>query len=144
MSKTIPVPSRHYHHPTPEMPLAGVRLALSDPFDIEGVKTTLSSRAWAELYPIVTSNGFYVNQLLDRGAIIVGKTKTTQFSSGMEWVDFHSPANPRADMYQISSGNSAGAAAALAGYPWLDNSVGLDGMFFAFPNMELYGTCSNH
>ncbi|CAN8105645.1 unnamed protein product [Discula destructiva] len=125
-SKTIPVPSRHYHHPTPERPLSGTRLAITDTFDIEGVKTTWSSRAWAELYPAASAVGPYVKQLLEQGAVIVGKTRTTQFSAGTEWVDFHSPTNPRGDRYQDASGSSTGAAASLAGYPWLDYAVGGD------------------
>lgn len=124
LSKTIPVPSRHYHQITPEKPLAGARMSLKDNFDIEGVRTTLSSRAWAELYPAATTNGPFVKHLLDQGAIIVGKTKTTQLSAGNEWVDFQSPINPRGDRYQEPSGSSTGAAASLAGYSWLDFAVG--------------------
>lgn len=128
-SKTIPVPSRHYHQVTAEKPLAGARISLTDAFDIEGVRTTLSSRAWAELYPAATSNGPYVSDLLEQGAIIVGKTKTTQLLAGNEWVDFQSPLNPRGDQYQEPSGSSTGAAASLAGYPWLDFAIGGDGKY---------------
>lgn len=125
-SKTVPVPSRHYHQVTAERPLAGARIALTDGFDIEGVRTTLSSRAWAELYPEATSNGPYVSDLLEQGAIIVGKTKTTQLLAGDQWTDFQSPLNPRGDQYQEPSGSSTGAAASLAGYSWLDFAIGVD------------------
>ncbi|KAJ4423676.1 hypothetical protein N0V82_001699 [Gnomoniopsis sp. IMI 355080] len=126
LSKTIPVPSRHYHRPTQKKPLAGARISLKDNFDIEGVRTTLSSRAWASLYPAATANGPFVKHLLDQGAIIVGKTKSTQLLAGNEWVDFQSPSNPRGDQYQEPSGSSTGAAASLAGYPWLDYAFGGD------------------
>lgn len=113
-------------------------MALPDTFDIEGVRTTLSSRAWAELYPEATANGPYVKELLDQGAVIVGKTKTTQFSAGTEWVDFQSPINPRGDRYQESSGSSTGAAASLAGYDWLDYAVGEDCMLLDLMLCDLY------
>lgn len=128
LSKTIPVPSRFYHHADAERPLAGARVSVKDNFDVEGVRTTLSSRAWAELHPEgATTSAPYVSRLLEQGAIIVGKTKTTQFGTGREWVDFQMPANPRGDGYQEPSGSSTGAAASLAGYPWLDYAVGSDG-----------------
>ncbi|KAJ4396444.1 hypothetical protein N0V93_000663 [Gnomoniopsis smithogilvyi] len=126
LAKTIPVPSRHYHRATLEKPLAGTRVSLKDTFDIEGVRTALSSRAWAEMYPAAAENGPYVKHLLDQGAIIVGKTKSTQLLAGNEWIEFQSPSNPRGDQYQEPSGSSTGAAASLAGYPWLDYAVGGD------------------
>lgn len=104
-------------------------MVVTDSLDIEGVRTTLSSRAWAELYPKANATGSYVNRLIGQGAIIVGKSKTTQFSAGTEWLDFQSPVNPRGDGYQESTGSSAGAAAALAGYAWLDHAVGGDCMY---------------
>lgn len=126
VSKTIPVPSRFYHKPTSKRPLAGKRVSLTDPFDVQGAKTTLSSRAWSQLYPAADKSAAYVKKLLDLGAVIVGKTKTTQFSTGLQWVDHHPPVNPRGDRYHEASGSSAGAAASLAGYRWLDFAVGGD------------------
>lgn len=93
------------------------------------MRTTLSSRAWAELHPAANSNGPYVSNLLEQGAIIVGKTKTTQLLAGDEWVDFQSPLNPRGDQYQEASGSSTGAAASLAGYSWLEFAIGGDGKY---------------
>jgi len=43
-----------------------------------------------------------------------------------QWIDFHCPIKPRGDRYQGPSGSSAGAAAALADYDWLDESIGAD------------------
>jgi Asp-tRNA(Asn)/Glu-tRNA(Gln) amidotransferase A subunit family amidase len=106
--------------------LAGSRLSLKDIFDVRGVKTTLSSKAWAELYPEPQVSAQYVDHLLDLGVVIVGKTKATQFSTAMEWIDFQSPTNPRGDRYQEPSGSSTGAAASLAGYNWLDYAIGGD------------------
>ncbi|KAG8164618.1 hypothetical protein KVR01_004893 [Diaporthe batatas] len=126
VSKTIPSPSRFYHSPSSSKPLAGKRVALTDTFDVQGAKTTLSSRAWTQLYPAAENSAAYVKKLLDLGAVVVGKTKTAQFSTGLQWVDHHSPVNPRGDRYHEASGSSAGAAASLAGYLWLDFTVGGD------------------
>ncbi|KAJ5480157.1 hypothetical protein N7530_005666 [Penicillium desertorum] len=90
----------------------------------------MMSRAYTELYPPQEKSASYVQKLIDQGAIIVGKTKMTQFASSDEptdqWVDFHCPINPRGDEYQSPSGSSSGSAVALAGYSWLDSSIGGD------------------
>jgi Amidase len=126
VSKGVPVPSRHYYKVSAEKPLAGARVSLKDIFDVQGIKTTLSSKAWSELYSAANTSAPYVKHLLDLGAVIVGKTKTTQFATAMEWVDFQSPINPRGDRYQEPSGSSTGAAASQAGYDWLDYAIGGD------------------
>jgi hypothetical protein len=126
LSPGVPVPSRHYHRTSPGRPLAGLRVGLKDIIDVRGVKTTLSSRAYAELYPARKEHAPFVRRLLDLGAVIVGKTKTSQFSTATGWVDFRRPRNPRGDGYQEPSGSSTGGAAALAGYRWLDHSVAGD------------------
>jgi Asp-tRNA(Asn)/Glu-tRNA(Gln) amidotransferase A subunit family amidase len=120
------VPSRHYHHPDAERPLAGARISLTDTFDARGARTTLSSRAWAGLYPRAAgASAAYVRQLLGLGAVVVGKTRAAQLAAGPPaWVDFPPPANPRGDGYQDAGASSAGAAASLAGYAWLDGAVG--------------------
>lgn len=131
--RNIAVPSRLYATYSPDRPLAGARLSLKDIFRLKGVKTTMMSRAFTALYEPESENAAYVTKLLSLGAIIVGKTKMTQFASSDEptdqWIDFHCPFNPRGDMYQSPSGSSSGAAAALAGYPWLDFSIAGDCMF---------------
>ena len=96
---------------------------------LKGVLTTLSSRSWSALYSAPkSSTADYAQRLMDLGAVIVGKTKVSPLASGREWVDAQSPWNPRADQYQRSSGSSAGAGVALAGYEWLQHAVGEDGM----------------
>jgi Asp-tRNA(Asn)/Glu-tRNA(Gln) amidotransferase A subunit family amidase len=58
-----------------------------DIFDIAGVKPTLSSRAYSELYGPQQKRADYVEKLLCMGAIVVGKTKTTSFASSDEPTD---------------------------------------------------------
>ena len=95
----VAVPSRLYYTKTAEKPLAGVRLGVKDIYDVAGVKTGNGNRAWYHLYPPATENALTVQRLIDAGAIIVGKMKTSQFANGefatADWVDYHSPFNPR-------------------------------------------------
>ncbi|KFA46974.1 hypothetical protein S40293_09794 [Stachybotrys chartarum IBT 40293] len=128
--KSIPVPSRLYRPPpNTRKPLSGLRIAITDTLSLSGVQTTQSSRAWSSLgASVATSTADFVQRLLDLGAIIVGKTKTSQFDAGLDWVDAVQPWNPRADEYQTSRSGSAGAAVALAAYDWVHHSVGHEGI----------------
>ncbi|KAK0121858.1 hypothetical protein ONS95_010137 [Cadophora gregata] len=90
----------------------------------------MMNRAYNELYPPRTTSADYVVKLLELGAVIVGKTKMAAFASAEEptdqWIDYHCPFNPRGDNYQTPSVSSTGAGASLAGYSWLDHSIGSD------------------
>ena len=128
--KAVAVPSRLYATRSETRPLAGIRFALKDCFNLAGVKTTMSSRAYTRVYGPERENAAFASKLLSLGASIVGKTKMTNFASSDEptdqWIDDICPINPRGDQYQSLSGSSSGAAAALAGYSWLDQSIGAD------------------
>ena len=129
-SLTIGVPSKLYYTPTVEMPLAGVRIGIKNIYDLEGVKTADGNRAYYNLYPPRNANAVAVQKLIDAGAIIVGHQKASQFANGEEatadWVDYHSPFNPRGDGYQDPSSSSSGAGASIGSYPWLDIALGSD------------------
>ena len=126
----IGVPSRLYYTKTPDKPLAGVRIGIKDIYNVAGVKTSDGNRAWYAFYPPAKSNALPVQRLVDAGAIIVGKMKTSQFANGetatADWVDYHSPFNPRGDGYQDPSSSSSGPGAGEGSYPWLDISLGSD------------------
>ena len=129
-SPTIGVPSRLYYTRTASKPLAGVRTGIKDIYDIAGVKTSNGNRAWYRFYPPASSNSVPVQRLIDAGAILVGKMKTSQFANGerptADWVDYHAPFNPRGDGYQDPSSSSSGPGAGAAAYPWLDLTLGSD------------------
>lgn len=129
-SPAIGVPSRLYYTKTASKPLAGVRLGVKDIYDIAGVKTSDGNRAVYGFYPPKTANSVPVQRLIDAGAIIVGKMKTSQFANGelatADWVDYHSPFNPRGDGYQDPSSSSSGPGAGAGSYPWLDLTLGSD------------------
>ncbi|KAB5554939.1 amidase signature domain-containing protein [Coniochaeta sp. 2T2.1] len=128
--KYIPVPSRHLY--ASAEPLRGTRMALNDNYQLEDITTTRSSSAFVEYHdagnrcPEEDEKCELLLKLVKLRAAFVGKTKTTFFSSGSQWVDFPSPIDPRGDSYQEALGSSAGAAAALAGYGWLDFAIGGD------------------
>ena len=129
-SPAIGVPSRLYYTRTASKPLAGVRTGIKDIYDIAGLKTSDGNRAWYGFYPPASANSVPVQRLIDAGAILVGKMKTSQFANGeratADWVDYHSPFNPRGDGYQDPSSSSSGAGAGAATYPWLDLTLGSD------------------
>ncbi|CAI7611624.1 unnamed protein product [Penicillium glandicola] len=129
-SLTIGVPSRLYYTKTAKKPLAGVRLGVKDLYDIKGVKTGCGNRAYYETYPAANSTGPAIQSLIDAGAIIVGKMKTSQFANGAtatdDWVDYHSPFNARGDGYQDPSSSSSGPGSGIGAYDWLDLAVGSD------------------
>jgi hypothetical protein len=126
----VAVPSRLYFEKTASKPLAGVRVGIKDIFDIKGVKTGNGNRAWYKLYPAANKTAEAVQRLIDAGAVIIGKMKTSQFANGetatADWVDYHAPFNPRGDGYQDAGSSSAGPGAGPAAYSWLDISLGSD------------------
>ncbi|OCL07695.1 amidase signature enzyme [Glonium stellatum] len=126
----IAVPSRLYYTRTSSKPLDGVRLAVKDNVDLAGTKTSMSSRAMEELYPEKDETAPAIQDLIDLGAIVVGKTKTSQFADveepTVDWVDTHCPFNPRGDGYLSPNYSSSGSAAAVAAYSWLDIALGTD------------------
>ncbi|KAJ6156117.1 hypothetical protein N7497_005002 [Penicillium chrysogenum] len=106
-SLTIGVPSRLYYTKTADKPLAGVRLGVKDIYDIKGVKTGCGNRAYYKTYPVANSTGPAIQSLIDAGAIIVGKMKTSQFAND-------------------PSSSSSGPGSGIGSYDWLDLAIGSD------------------
>ena len=110
-----------------------MRIAITDPISLSGVDKTLSSKAYSEIYPSAdASTSEFASKLVELGAIIVGKTKSSQFLSGRSWVDEEKPFNPRGDGYQNPAVNAAGAGSVLGGYTWLQEVIGqssIEGLF---------------
>ncbi|KAF9878345.1 hypothetical protein CkaCkLH20_04383 [Colletotrichum karsti] len=129
-SVAVAVPSRLYYEKSADKPLAGVRIGVKDIFNVRGLKTSNGNRAWYDLYPAANETALAVQNLLDAGAVLVGKMKTSQFANGesatADWVDYNAPFNPRGDGYQDPSSSSAGSAAGEAAYGWLDITLGSD------------------
>jgi Asp-tRNA(Asn)/Glu-tRNA(Gln) amidotransferase A subunit family amidase len=122
------VPSRLYSSITAQ-PLAGLRFAVKDTIAIKGLKTGFGSQAWHDTCPAEKITAPVVKLLLEAGATLVGKLKTTEFAEGVdpcEWLDTTCPFNPRGDGRQKPSSSSTGSAVAAAAYNWLDFTIGTD------------------
>ena len=113
-------------------PLAGLRVAVKDIFQIEGVRTSICNRAYYDLYPPAARTAGCIEILRQLGARLVGTTKLASFAATeepIECVDFQAPWNPRADGYQSPAGSSSGSGVAVASYPWLDVAIGSDSKY---------------
>ncbi|KAF2416418.1 amidase signature enzyme [Tothia fuscella] len=128
---SIAVPSRlYYPSPSETKPLSGVRVAVKDIYNLKGLKTSMGNRAWFRFYPSADKTAPCIQYLIDLGAIIIGKTRTSQFANGeaptADWVDNQDPFNARGDGYQDPSSSSAGAGSAQSNYDWVDMNIGSD------------------
>ncbi|KAF2462703.1 amidase family protein [Lindgomyces ingoldianus] len=125
---TIPVPSRLYSlYDT--RPFAGFRVGVKDLFDMKGLKTSGGSLAWQSIVDPANATAPALQQIIELGGVLVGKTKPAQFASAADpwsWEDFHYPFNPRGDGYLSCSASSSGSACAVAAYDWLDYAIGTD------------------
>lgn len=59
-----------------------LRFAVKDIIDVDGLETGLGNRSYRKLYPSRTSSARCIDQLLNAGALLMGKTKTSQFAEG--------------------------------------------------------------
>ncbi|KAI5802996.1 amidase signature domain-containing protein [Geopyxis carbonaria] len=129
-SLTIAVPSKLYTPRTPEKPLGGVRLAVKDLYDLDGLTTSFGNSALFSLSSPATTTAAAVSALISAGAVVVGKNKLSEFAfaggSQMDHIDYLLPFNPRGDGYNSPGSSSGGSAASVAAYDWLDLSIGSD------------------
>lgn len=126
LSFAIPSRIKSFNHPCP---LAGLRVLIKDNIDLNGIKTSVGNDAFYNTFPPKTKSAHCVQKLVDKGIVIIGKTKLTSFGNWeepMEYTDYQAPWNPRADGYQSPGGSSSGSASAIASYDCLDITLGTD------------------
>jgi aspartyl-tRNA(Asn)/glutamyl-tRNA(Gln) amidotransferase subunit A len=87
-------------------PLHGVPVGIKDIFDVAGLPTTGGARPWAHTHP--TRDATAVARIRAAGAIILGKTVTTEFAY-RDPAPTRNPWNPG----HTPGGSSAGSAAAV-------------------------------
>ena len=95
-----------------DLPLYGIPFAIKDNIDLQGVPTTAGCPDYS--YTPVES-AFVVQQLIDAGAIPVGKTNLDQFATGL--VGTRSPYGVCRNSFNpdyISGGSSSGSAVSVA------------------------------
>lgn len=105
-------------------------MGVKDVYDLKGLRKSVGNRAWFNLYPAAEKTAPCIQYLTDLGAVVVGKTRTSQFGNGQEgtadWVDFSNAFNARGDGYQSPSSSSSGAGSAQSNYDWIDMNIGSD------------------
>ncbi|RFB82442.1 amidase [Rhizobium leguminosarum bv. trifolii] len=110
----MPYPDADVGH-APTGPLAGLRLAVKDLFDVAGYPTAAGNAAVLAASGIKTATAPLVQTLLEAGACFVGKTNTDELAYSLIGgnVHFGMPRNPR-DPDLIPGGSSSGSAVAVA------------------------------
>jgi amidase len=93
----------------------GVRLAVKDLIDMEGVPTTAGCRAVAETAPPAPVDALCLAGARAAGARIVGRTNLHELAFGVTGVNpwFGTPVNPL-DATRVPGGSSSGSAVAVA------------------------------
>jgi len=101
---------------SPQGPLAGLRFAAKDIFDVEGFVTGCGNPDWARTHAPAERHAFAVQTLLEASAELVGKTITDELAYSLNGQNFHygTPTNVNAPG-RIPGGSSSGSAAAVAG-----------------------------
>ncbi|MEX2210887.1 MAG: amidase [Gaiellaceae bacterium] len=94
-------------------PLHGLPLPIKDLTATAGIRTTLSSRAFADNVPAV--DAAVVTRLRDAGAIVIGKTNTPEFGTiPVTESELNGACRNPWDLERTPGGSSGGAAAAVA------------------------------
>lgn len=96
-----------------QRPLEGLPIAVKDLIDTKGMETRYGSAAYLGHLP--SADADIVKALVERGAIVIGKTTTHEFAWGVTTASarFGDTLNPL-DHSRIPGGSSGGAAAAIA------------------------------
>ena len=96
-----------------ERPLSGLPIAIKDLTDVVGFKTTYGFPGSKNNQP--SKNSLLVNRIIDKGAIIIGKTNTAELGVGGHTTN--RLFGPTSNVYELSksaAGSSGGASSAVA------------------------------
>lgn len=107
-------------------PLSGLRFAAKDVFDVAGHPTSNGQPVWPQTHLLPTQNAGAVQQLLDAGASLYGKTVCDEMCYSLAGDNAHygAPINPAAPDRAVG-GSSSGSASAVAG-SLVDFALGTD------------------
>lgn len=105
-------------------PLDGVTVGIKDTFDVEGLPTTFGSPLFRDNRP--QRDCLTVRRLADAGAVIIGKTNTSEFAAGAHTTNdvFGPTRNPW--NRELSPGGSTGGGAAGVADGMFDLALGSD------------------
>ena len=96
-------------------PLAGLRVAVKDLFDIAGMKTGAGNPTWLAVHTPATGTAEAVRLLLSSGATLVGKALTDELAYSLTGDNIHygTPLNAAAPD-RLPGGSSSGSASAVS------------------------------
>ena len=97
-----------------DLPLYGIPFAIKDNINLAGIETTAACRAFANT---PESSAFVVQQLINAGAIPIGKTNLDQFATGLVGTRSPEPWGPCKNSFNkeyISGGSSSGSSVSVA------------------------------
>ena len=96
-----------------DKPLNGLPIAIKDLSDVVGFKTTYGFPGSKNNQP--KKNSLFVNRLIDKGVIIVGKTNTAELGVGGHTINrLFGPTSNVYDFSKSAAGSSGGASSAVA------------------------------
>ena len=96
-----------------DKPLNGLPVAIKDLTDVKGFKTTYGFQGSKNNQP--KKNSLFVNRLIDKGAIIIGKTNTAELGVGGHTINrLFGPTSNAYDLSKSAAGSSGGASSAVA------------------------------
>ncbi len=95
-------------------PLAGLRFAAKDLFDVAGHPTGAGNPSWLTTHPVPTEHSAVVAQLLQAGATLMGKVLTDELAYSLHGDNVHY-GTPLNTLYpeRVTGGSSSGSAAAV-------------------------------
>ena len=96
-----------------DKPLNGLPIAIKDLTDVLGFKTTYGYPGSKDNQP--KKNSLFVNRLINKGAIIIGKTNTAELGVGGHTINrLFGPTSNVYDLSKSAAGSSGGASSAVA------------------------------
>ena len=96
-----------------EKPLNGLPIAIKDLTDVIGFKTTYGFPGTKNNQP--KKNSLFVSRLIDKGAIVIGKTNTAELGVGGHTINrLFGPTSNVYDLSKSAAGSSGGASSAVA------------------------------
>ena len=104
-------------------PLSGLRFAIKDNIDVQGVATTAACPAFSAM---PKDSAAVVSRLLEAGAALVGKTNLDQFACGLNGTRSPYGAVPNAFKPEYVSGGSSAGSAYVVASGQVDFALGTD------------------